>query len=54
MRVQALLKRSSPSDIFTYKDIEVDTINNTVLKNAEKIDLTNKERLILSVLLDTE
>jgi len=52
MRIQALLKRSQVSDIIKFKDFEINTLDNEVTKNGQLIKLTNKERLVLSAILD--
>lgn len=52
MRIGALLKRSDVSDIIKFKDLEINTLDNEVTQNGEVLKLTNKERLVLSALLD--
>lgn len=52
LRIQALLKRSQVSDIIKFKDLEINTLDNEVTKDGKLIKLTNKERLVLSAILD--
>ena len=54
MRIQALLKRTQISDIVTFKGITINTEDNEIIKEWNEVKLTNKERLILSCLLDQQ
>lgn len=54
MRIQAIVKRGQPQDIFRRGDIEVHLENNQVLKWWEEVALPLKEFQLLSCLIDEE
>ncbi len=54
MRVQALIKRTQISDIYTFQDIQINLEDNEIIKSWIRIDVTNKERILLSCLLHNE
>lgn len=53
IRILALSKRKDKliNDVLIYKDIELNITNHTILKESKKIDLWNKEYLIIEFLL---
>lgn len=54
MRIQAVVKRGQPQDVFRRRDIEVHIDTNQVLKNGEEVPLPLKEFQLLSCLIDQE
>lgn len=54
MRIQAIVKRGQPQDIFRRRDIEVHLDSNLVMKWWEEVQLPLKEFQILSCLIDQD
>jgi two-component system, OmpR family, response regulator len=54
MRIQAIVKRGHPQDIFRRREIEVHMEENLVLKDGEPIALPLKEFQILACLIDQD
>ncbi len=52
MRLKAIIKRTSVSDIWRWDDIEVDLDSNRITRDGKDINLTLKERQILLLLID--
>jgi two-component system alkaline phosphatase synthesis response regulator PhoP len=51
LRIKAVTKRSDMSDILYWKDISVDLEKNQVFKNGVLVPLTNKEFLVIALLI---
>ena len=52
MRIEAVMKRYTPSEVYRYEDVEVFLEENVVKKNGEKIHITIKEWILLFTLIE--
>ena len=53
MRIEAVMKRCIPSEIYRYSDIEVYLEENVIKKNGEIVHLTTKEWILLFTLIES-
>jgi len=52
MRIEAVMKRYTPSEVYRYEDVEVFLEENVIKKNGEKIHITTKEWILLFTLIE--
>ena len=52
MRLEAVMKRYIPSEIYRYGDVEVYLEENVVKKNGELVHITTKEWVLLFTLIE--